>query len=1157
LDLEGYARQMRQSDVLLSLMLSPHPSYPPLEMAACGKPVVTTTYENKTAERLAAISPNIIGVPATIEAIADGLLRAMQRSAPRIEQIPVGFPKTWDESLSDIVPRLYDRLLELFAVPQSPVNAASLSKQHHSRIFPGYRQWPSAYYELLRLARLRERHDRYLNCDSTLFSLVTTVWNTAPEFVAELAESVFGQDAGADFEWVILDNGTSRSDTRSLLQEIAKHPAVRLHRVDENIGIVKGLRYCLDRAKNRYIVPLDSDDLLTPDCLRILASSLSAHNYPALAYTDEDKVSDHRFLDPYCKPDWDPVLFTHSCYIAHLCAIDRKLAIELGAYTNLEAEGSHDWDSFLRFWQAGHRPHHIPEVVYSWRMHPQSTSGNIKSKSYIHASQLSVLNRFVSGSPKAQDYKVELSPLFDGAPDWRFVPTRNAAPSIPTILYDAGLAQAASEPAADHNLINIAPRVDALLIAAKQCAARGEYVHLQSASVAIDDAGWPAEAVALMDLFGDTAMVGGRIHDGTNIIRADGYFGFGDGCDSPNAGRSLQDPGYFAQMWKPHSANAIPIEHCVLRTDFLVDALSRLSETGIGFSYLGAWLGAIAKARGLRVVYSPFLSALAQRRLDEAPALEKSAFRIAWARFMPDTELLSPRLGLTKDTTYLAISREMRSRQERGLETSSIEDQTAEAIASRVIAKTRKLEASSSPTNAGGISFSLITTVWDTDPRYVSALADSVAGQDCEAAFEWIILDNGSVRPETVECLSRLSQLNFVRLSRVEQNVGIVAGLRHCLERAVNEYIIPIDSDDILTPDAFRRLVEALKARARPAYIFSDEDILENTRLRSPIKRSDFDPILNTCDSYVWHLCAFQRSKALQVSAYTDAGAEYCHDWDTITRFADAGEVIQHVPHVLYHWRTHAQSSSNSGSLNSGSMQSTKWLLERTIARQQNPALYEVRLFPISRGVDQYAIMRKPVSPLRLCLLYLGEIANAIPSALAAKLSATTDEKFSADFRSLSCPEAQSATVHALLASDSDAVVVATQGCDPRDESGIWEAMLLLELHADVAAAAGRITDERGKVLSACTSAAAAFTETPSWVGMSRTDPGPYALALKRQTATTIPPDFFVCRMSVLREALASSGGRLVPLVERIATIARSRGMRLAYSPLIEAIKTS
>ena len=180
-----------------------------------------------------------------------------------------------------------------------------------------------------------------------------------------------------------MDNGSDRADTKEVLDRLAEHPAVHLDRSCQNEGIIGGLRRCLAMARNRYIAQLDHDDLLSPDCLRILTTSLREANYPALAYTDEDKIEEGRPRDAYFKPDWDPVLFVHSCYIAHLCVMDREVALKLGCYSDPGVQGSPDWDSFVRFYRAGHTPHHVPEIVYSWRMHAQSTAKNIASKDYI------------------------------------------------------------------------------------------------------------------------------------------------------------------------------------------------------------------------------------------------------------------------------------------------------------------------------------------------------------------------------------------------------------------------------------------------------------------------------------------------------------------------------------------------------------------------------------------------------------------------------------------------------------------------------------------------------------------------------------------------------------------------------------------------------
>src|SRR2546423_9010624 len=74
---EDYGALLGSSDVLLSLMLSPHTSYPPLEMAATGGLVVTNTYGPKTAPAFAAISPAIHAAPPEVVPLADALRRAV------------------------------------------------------------------------------------------------------------------------------------------------------------------------------------------------------------------------------------------------------------------------------------------------------------------------------------------------------------------------------------------------------------------------------------------------------------------------------------------------------------------------------------------------------------------------------------------------------------------------------------------------------------------------------------------------------------------------------------------------------------------------------------------------------------------------------------------------------------------------------------------------------------------------------------------------------------------------------------------------------------------------------------------------------------------------------------------------------------------------
>jgi O-antigen biosynthesis protein len=84
-------------------MLSPHTSYPVLEMAACGGLVVTNTFSTKTAERFTALSPNIIAVAPTAGAFTGGLLDAAKRVAGGAERNgQITLPTSWAEALSGV-----------------------------------------------------------------------------------------------------------------------------------------------------------------------------------------------------------------------------------------------------------------------------------------------------------------------------------------------------------------------------------------------------------------------------------------------------------------------------------------------------------------------------------------------------------------------------------------------------------------------------------------------------------------------------------------------------------------------------------------------------------------------------------------------------------------------------------------------------------------------------------------------------------------------------------------------------------------------------------------------------------------------------------------------------------------------------------------------
>lgn len=106
LPLQDYPGWLLSADIGLSLMASPHPSHPPLEMAAAGLRVVTNRYATKDLGRL---TPAILSVEPTAASIAAGLAHAWQM-APVTEAERRFDLSSLGEPLDRVIARLAEQM---------------------------------------------------------------------------------------------------------------------------------------------------------------------------------------------------------------------------------------------------------------------------------------------------------------------------------------------------------------------------------------------------------------------------------------------------------------------------------------------------------------------------------------------------------------------------------------------------------------------------------------------------------------------------------------------------------------------------------------------------------------------------------------------------------------------------------------------------------------------------------------------------------------------------------------------------------------------------------------------------------------------------------------------------------------------------------------
>lgn len=220
---------------------------------------------------------------------------------------------------------------------------------------------------------------------ATLFSVVVPIYNTDPALLRRAIASVESQWF-PHWELILVDDHSPEPHVQRVLGSL-DDPRITVVTLDENRRISGATNEGLARARGDFVVFLDHDDELTPDCLYELALCIDRED-PDYLYSDEDKLDvDGSFRDPFFKPDWSPDTMMSIMLTCHVSCVRRTLALEVGGLRS-EYDGSQDWDFVLRVTEHAKRIAHIPKVLYHWRVIPASCASDLQAKPYaIEASK--------------------------------------------------------------------------------------------------------------------------------------------------------------------------------------------------------------------------------------------------------------------------------------------------------------------------------------------------------------------------------------------------------------------------------------------------------------------------------------------------------------------------------------------------------------------------------------------------------------------------------------------------------------------------------------------------------------------------------------------------------------------------------------------------
>ena len=248
-----------------------------------------------------------------------------------------------------------------------------------AQVDPGYPGWFEAHRASARelagqaAAELERRPS---------FSVIVPLFRTPADFFEDMVESVRSQSY-APWELVLVNASPESAELAGLVERACASDArIRAVTLEDNLGISENTNAGIALATGDYVCFFDHDDVLEPDLLFEYALALNEDPKIDLLYCDEDKLlPDGTFAQPYFKPDFNLDLLRNNNYVCHMLTVRRSLLAQIEPNTR-DYDGAQDHNLTLRVAERTSHIHHVPKVLYHWRMSPSSTAGDAGSKSY-------------------------------------------------------------------------------------------------------------------------------------------------------------------------------------------------------------------------------------------------------------------------------------------------------------------------------------------------------------------------------------------------------------------------------------------------------------------------------------------------------------------------------------------------------------------------------------------------------------------------------------------------------------------------------------------------------------------------------------------------------------------------------------------------------
>ena len=207
------------------------------------------------------------------------------------------------------------------------------------------------------------------------------------KYLDEAVESILVQTF-QDFEIIIVNDGSTDESTILKLENYKRAKTRVIHTVNQGLSMARnnGIR----EATGVFILPLDADDKVAPGYLEKAVSIMETSPKTGIVYSFADCFGAQQ--GRWSIPDYSP----HGMLLTNLifcCSLFRKSSWEQsGGYNPNMSKGWEDWDFWLSLIERGCEVYRIPEVLFFYRVLPESMVRSMDRQTKVQMHQQLICN---------------------------------------------------------------------------------------------------------------------------------------------------------------------------------------------------------------------------------------------------------------------------------------------------------------------------------------------------------------------------------------------------------------------------------------------------------------------------------------------------------------------------------------------------------------------------------------------------------------------------------------------------------------------------------------------------------------------------------------------------------------------------------------------